>query len=148
MHMQFNCNKELRWCHLRQDLDAPMQGNARRCTFRGFTLIELMVVMVILAILVSLVSVAVVNAISQARQTAVKTEIDALDQAMRQFKLKFGTCPPNFADPAVLQRAWSHMFSRSQDQPPKNLDAAQSLVFWLSGFSPRPDSSDYRCWST
>ncbi len=61
---------------------------------RGFTLTELLVVIAIIAILVSLTSVAVMTAMTKAKQTRIKVELDQIDSALKAYKDKYGAYPP------------------------------------------------------
>ncbi len=134
---------------------------------RGFTLTELLVVIAIIAILASLGTVAVMRALGTARATAIKTELDQIDAAMKRYKETYGSYPPcNLAfDETGLtpqQRAQrlgairQHLamaFPRYTADETKlrttltnaGIDTAtfrpdQALVFWLQGFSADPTS--------
>jgi prepilin-type N-terminal cleavage/methylation domain-containing protein len=61
----------------------------------GFTLIELMVVVVVLALLIALLLPAINAAIRTSRDAAVASEINALSQALADFKNKYGEYPPS-----------------------------------------------------
>lgn len=72
---------------------------------RAFTLTELLVVIAIIAMLVALTSVGVMTAMARAKATAIKTELDQIDSAMKAYKEKFGSYPPcnlAFKDTTVL----------------------------------------------
>jgi len=62
---------------------------------RGFTLIELLMVIVVIGILVGLLSLAVGQALSRAKVTRVKIELDQLATAMDRFSTDYGAYPPN-----------------------------------------------------
>jgi len=134
---------------------------------RGFTLTELLVVIAIIAILASLGTVAVMRAMTTARATAIKTELDQIDAAMKRYKDTYGSYPPcnlAFDEPSLpapqkaqrlgaLRQHLAMAFPRySADEPRlrRDLTAAgidlqhvrpdQALVFWLQGFSADPTS--------
>ena len=122
---------------------------------RGFTLTELLVVIAIIAILASLGTVAVMRALATARATAIKTELDQIDAAMKRYKETYGSYPPtdlrNPATNAALRQHMAMAFPRyNLTRLANDLDAAgidtttlrpdQALVFWLQGFSADPTS--------
>jgi prepilin-type N-terminal cleavage/methylation domain-containing protein len=131
----------------------------------GFTLTELLVVIAIIAVLVALVSAGVMTAMSRARATAIKIELDQIDAALKRYKDTYGSYPPcnlainevglSPADRAArLGRIKQHLamafprYTPSDAQLELALDNAgldlktfrpdQALVFWLRGFSPNP----------
>jgi len=69
----------------------------RNCAQRGFTLVELLVVIVIIAILAGATTAAIVAALKRAKEARVKTEIASLENALQQYKEKYGEFPPDFA---------------------------------------------------
>lgn len=120
---------------------------------RGFTLTELLVVIAIIAILASLGTVAVMRAMTTARATALKTELDQIDAAMKRYKDTYGSYPPaDLTNPASNARLRQHMaqafprYSLSRlagDLAAAGIDTTtfrpdQALVFWLQGFSADP----------
>jgi len=72
----------------------------------GFTLIELMVVVVIIAILVGLLLPAIMSVRRTARDTEVRTDIAALEDAIAKFKVTFGTEPPSEISLYASAAAW------------------------------------------
>src|SRR5215212_6321194 len=62
---------------------------------RGFTLIELLLVLVILAVLAAVVVPKFTNRSEQARTTAAKTDISAMDTALDAFEVDCGRYPSN-----------------------------------------------------
>ncbi|OPZ57443.1 MAG: Type II secretion system protein G precursor [Deltaproteobacteria bacterium ADurb.Bin510] len=60
---------------------------------KGFTLIELLVVIVILSILGTYVGVKLMNKPDEARQTQARTQIGALENALKMYRLDNGTYP-------------------------------------------------------
>jgi len=60
---------------------------------KGFTLIELLVVIVILSILGTYVGVKLMNRPDEARQTQARTQIGALENALKMYRLDSGSYP-------------------------------------------------------
>jgi general secretion pathway protein G len=60
---------------------------------RGFTLIELMVVLVIMGVLAALIVPNIIGRTDEARQTAAKTDISTIMQALKLYKLDNGIYP-------------------------------------------------------
>lgn len=61
--------------------------------FRGFTLIELMVVLVILGVLAALVVPSIIGRTDDARVTAARTDIAAIAQALKLYRIDNGHYP-------------------------------------------------------
>jgi len=64
-----------------------------RINRKGFTLIELLVVMVILAMLAAIVGPKLFTKVDTGRQSAAKTQIEMLGQALDSFRLDVGRYP-------------------------------------------------------
>lgn len=123
-----------------------------RSTRKGFTLVELMIAIAIIAILMTLTITAVTRAIGRGKETAARLEINALAQAVEQYNLKYGDYPPDGSSFDVLSRHMRKIFPRmspqdsalllqltrargTQDFSFVAMDRAESLVFFLGGFS-------------
>jgi prepilin-type N-terminal cleavage/methylation domain-containing protein len=88
-------------------IEHPHVGAASRAALRlqqrpprlggptAFTLVELLVVITIIGILVALITVAAIGALRAAREAAIKTEINQMDQAFDEYKNKTTALPPN-----------------------------------------------------
>src|SRR4030043_1801018 len=68
-------------------IDKYLRNNA------GFTLVELIVVMVILGMLAALVFPKLLPKVGKGKQSAAKTQIELLGQALDQFRLDTGRYP-------------------------------------------------------
>jgi general secretion pathway protein G len=64
-----------------------------RINDKGFTLIELLVVMVILAMLAAIVGPRLFTNVGKGKQSAAKTQIEMLGQALDSFRLDVGRYP-------------------------------------------------------
>ncbi len=134
---------------------------------RGFTLTELLVVIAIIAMLAALASVGVMTAMSRAKATAIKVELDQIDAAMKRYKETYGSYPPcnlAFDESGIsatekqrrLGQLRQHLamafprYSADETRLRNDLTAAgidlehvrpdQALVFWLQGFNSDPMS--------
>jgi len=121
----------------------------------GFTLVELLVAIAIIGILAAIAIPAITRAVTMARQTAQKLEVDAIARATEQYLQKYGDYPPDGSNLDVLQRHMRKLFPRMAE-PDQTLllritddsavnaagtfssvgmDRAEALVFFLGGFS-------------
>ncbi len=118
----------------------------------GFTLVELMIAIVIIGILMAIAIPAVNRAIIAGRQTAIRLEINALEQAVEQYMQKFGDYPPDGSSQDVVIRHMRRRYPRISEPDVSLLtaltsirgtstpstvamDRAEALVFFLGGFS-------------
>lgn len=129
----------------------------RRPAPAAFTLVELLVVIVIIALLASISVPAVTIAIRKAQDAAVNVEIKNLAGAIEAYKNEYGQYPPD--NTAEMSDHWSRVFPRRaandldelRPSPPwkfvkpngqpaqiVDLDYAEMLWFFLSGYSPDP----------
>ncbi len=131
---------------------------------RAFTLIELLLVLAVIGILAGLLLGGVFNVFGTARITQVSAEISSLDQAIAEFKLRFGMEPPSFVilyengpawptdrtmypnevrSRALIQRLWPdydfttpHNINGDGDTTDViTLQSTEALVFFLGGNS-------------
>jgi len=126
-------------------------------TVTGFTLIELLVVIAIIAVLAGLLVVVAVNAINTAKNARIAVEIGELSKALQQFKVQYGSYPPDFSlisltDAQQFEQFMARNFrtrNKVTDRfasPPNSaslvdwanltLDPSEALFFWLGGESP------------
>lgn len=118
----------------------------------GFTLIEVLIVIAIIGVLVGLLIPAVNIARRSVQQSAIAFEVEALANAIEQYKNKFGDYPPDGSDLNVFRRHFKKAFPNMVDsefaalQPPYSaannggavMDPSEALVFCLGGFSSDP----------
>jgi prepilin-type N-terminal cleavage/methylation domain-containing protein len=108
----------------------------------GFTLAEMLIVIAIIGILMAMTAGAVFNVIRDAKEAAVRIELTGLANAMREYKIKYGSYPPLLSDTDAVSRHLRSRFpERSSDDAdlPDEGNPAESLVFWLSGFGANPE---------
>ena len=122
----------------------------------AFTLVELLVVMAIIGILIGLLIPTIRGVMIRAEVTKITTEISQLESGIEAYKGKVGDYPPDFTDPAIVVRHARKAHPRIADSDINalllvayniktaadipniktwNIDPAEALVFWLSGFS-------------
>ena len=78
-----------------------------RSTFRGFTLVEMLVVIVIIGVLMGLAIPAMMRARIAVIEGRVITEISGLSSAISSFKAKYGVEPPSRFSIYLTQAGWS-----------------------------------------
>lgn len=118
----------------------------------GFTLVELMIAIVIIGILMAIAIPAINRTIITGKQTAIRMEINALEQAVEKYMLEYGDYPPDGSSQEVVIRHMRRRFPRIADPDASLLtqltstrgtttpsavamDRAEALVFFLGGFS-------------
>jgi prepilin-type N-terminal cleavage/methylation domain-containing protein len=124
-------------------------------TRSGFTLVEVLIVIAIIGVLVGLLIPAVNMARRAVQQAAIAFEVEALANAIEQYKNKYGDYPPDGSNRATFERHFRKAFSgiaatefavlrdatvanSSAVGPDAVMDPAEALVFCLGGFSSDP----------
>jgi prepilin-type N-terminal cleavage/methylation domain-containing protein len=122
------------------------QSEGARRGRRAFSLVEMLVVIVIIGILAAILVPVTGQAIRSAKRTAIVTEMSDLSRAIEAYKLDRKGYFPDFTNwQAVivhLQRSfprnnfnlnsWVNPSQAPATRHPRDLDAAEALVFWLS----------------
>lgn len=117
----------------------------------GFTLIELLIAIAIIGILVAIAVPTAFVALRRAKIGAMKMEVTNLTMAIEKYKQTYGDYPPDGSDPGLMLRHVRKAFPRIIDDEftifnaacrsvpgLPVLDPAESLVFFLGGFSSDP----------
>lgn len=104
----------------------------------SFTLIELLVAISIIAILLTLVTVAGYRAIIHVRQHTIAMEVQALEQAINEYKTKYQDFPPDFSNVNVVVAHLKKAFPRHRENvvawcAANPMTPDEALVFWLGG---------------
>ncbi|MEM6366189.1 MAG: type II secretion system protein [Planctomycetota bacterium] len=81
----------------------------------GFTLVEILVVISIIGILSAIAVPVVGTALRTAKESAIRLEIDVMDQAMEAYKLKYGEYPPDFSSWKAVERHFRKAFPNIDD---------------------------------
>lgn len=124
-------------------------ANARKRS--GFTLVEVLIVIAIIGVLVGLLIPAVNMARRSIQQSAIVMEVQALANAIEQYKNKYGDYPPDGSNLNTFRRHFSKIFPNMVDSEfvvlldnsaANNggavMDPSEALVFCLGGFSNDP----------
>src|SRR5687768_18374661 len=109
---------------------------------RGFTLVELLVVIIIVGLLTGLLVTAIGSSMISARDARIIAEIEQLDQALKQYRDKYGSFPPSYLkasgtgnnDAAVkrhIRKAFPRIDPAGIIYP--DLNPAEAFVFFLGG---------------
>ena len=128
---------------------APSVGPIRSvaCDRRAFTLVELLAVILIIGLLAGLLTPAVMQALTKARNAAIKAEIDMLHMALMNYKIQYGSFPPcnvptitgtDAASKHVL-RAFPRTVSISLEVTAP-VTPATAIYGWLLGYTDDPSS--------
>ncbi len=110
---------------------------------QGFTLVELLVVITIIGVLVGLTVPAVIGVRGAFERAAVKFEVQTLNDAIENYRSKYGDYPPDGSSWQVMERHFRKAFPNILSSElnlinPANgaqIDPAEALVFFLGGFS-------------
>ncbi|MEM7317305.1 MAG: type II secretion system protein, partial [Planctomycetota bacterium] len=87
-----------------------MRTNQKRQTAGGFTLVELLVVITIIGIIAGLAIPAVGRVMKSVRVTAMKAELNVIEQGFDSYKTKYGDFPPDFSDWGIVRRHYLKIF--------------------------------------
>ncbi len=113
---------------------------------RGFTLIELMVVIIIIAALASVVAPAVFGHVSDARQTAARSQIEIFSLALDAYRLDSGQYPTTDQGLEALRTAPASLDARVWRGPylrkPVPVDPWGRAYQYLSPGRANPDAFD------
>lgn len=118
----------------------------------GFTLVELMIAIVIIGILMAIAIPAINKTITTGKQTAIRMEINALEQAIEKYMQEYGDYPPDGSTQEIVIRHMRRRYPRMAEPDVSLLtqltstrgtttpsavamDRAEALVFFLGGFS-------------
>lgn len=118
----------------------------------GFTLVELLVAIAIIGLLVAIAVPTAYAAYKRSKVAALKMEVTNIQMAIEQYKQKYGDYPPDGSNTDLVTRHLRKAFPRIAMTEFKALndasgtaltgfpvmDAAESLVFFLGGFSDDP----------
>lgn len=103
-----------------------------------------------LACLLAILIPTVVGGFRKSVDATTALEVADLTQAMEAYRMHTGDYPPDFSDADEIRRHIARAFPRNQDdvdawlhtlqlnRDPRDLDAAEALVFWLSEVSDDP----------
>ncbi len=126
---------------------------------RAFTLVELMIVVGIIGTLAAISIPVVMNALSKARNAAIKSEVDMLHMAIMNYRNQVGTFPPLDPNPQSshsntrlhLQRAFPRCQTCNSTTDPNEIKTSidegvmpsairpfNAMRFWLGGFTNNP----------
>lgn len=129
----------------------------------AFTLVELLVVIAIIGLLMGLLIPVVGGVLRRAKNTRLRVELAQIDQAIEEYKNRYGDYPPDFSDEAIVARHYRKLFPKinrqeldllancmrsdgnndgdladPEDFSGHEVDRAEALVFVLGGYSKDP----------
>lgn len=86
-------------------MNSIVQRSSSRTMVRGFTLLELLVVVLIIGLLTAVVAPRFLGQVSKSEVVAAKAQLDALDKALRAYRLDVGRFPTTAQGLRVLATA-------------------------------------------
>ena len=115
---------------------------------RAFTLVELMIVVGIIGTLAAISIPVVMNALSKARNAAIKSEVDMLHMSIMNYRNEIGSLPPLDINPTAsnsvaqrhLKRAFPRCDAAAQLAGGNPITPFNALRSWLRGFTNNPVS--------
>ncbi|WP_417732940.1 type II secretion system protein [Rosistilla oblonga] len=126
-----------------------------RITRAAFTLIEILVAVTIIALLMGLLTPAVMSVMGNAREAAMKSEVDGIALAIESYRDKYGEYPPDCSDKDLVIRHFrtiypqiaitelqllDNMLLQGGTFSAHNISRAEALVFVLGGYSSNPQN--------
>ncbi|MCC9644421.1 prepilin-type N-terminal cleavage/methylation domain-containing protein [Rhodopirellula sp. JC740] len=93
----------------------PLPSRLAPTSRSAFTLVEMLVVIGIIGILAGILIPAIGGAVGTARDTAIRMELDVIDQALEAYKLKYGDYPPDFYRWTEVERHFRKAFPDIND---------------------------------
>jgi hypothetical protein len=105
-------------------------------SFRGITLVELLLALAALMIMASVAWKAGTSVIDRCNNSRVTAEIGALDRALVDFATEFGDYPPDFHDTIAVWKFLRGRFPKCPQSKYPDMcgqNPASALYFWLAG---------------
>ncbi len=123
--------------------ESPVQSDV--CDRSAFTLVELLAVILIIGLLAGLLTPAVMQALTKARNAAIKAEIDMLHMALMNYKNQYGSFPPcsvlTITGTDAASKHVIRVFPRTSnisEEVKTAVTPANAIYGWLSGYTDDP----------